>query len=123
MIKTFVLVLIACVFGGTGHVLLAKGMKMVGDMTEARSDQLGTMVASALTSPWVLLGVAFQASFFAMYLTLLSRAEVSKILPMTAIDYIVVVFLAQMVLGEAVTSARWVGVALIVVGVTLVSRT
>jgi uncharacterized membrane protein len=81
------------------------------------------MIASALLSPWVLLGVAFQATFFAMYLTLLSRAEVSKVLPMTAIDYIVVVFLAQMVLGEAVTSARWIGVALIVVGVTLVSRT
>ncbi len=42
-----------------------------------------------------LLGVALQAAFFFMYLTLLSRADVSKILPMTAFDYIVVAVLAQ----------------------------
>ena len=43
--------------------------------------------------------------------------------PLTAVDYIVVVFLAQMLLGEIVTPARYIGVGLIVVGVTLVSRT
>lgn len=122
MVKTLVLVMIAALLGGSGHVMLAKGMKTVGDLTEAPTHHLGAMIAHALSSPWVLLGVAFQASFFAMYLTLLSRADVSKILPMTAMDYIVVVFLAQVLLAEAVTPARWVGVGLIVAGVTLVSR-
>jgi uncharacterized membrane protein len=122
MLKTLVLVMIAALLGGSGHVMLAKGMKTVGDLTEAPTHHLGGMIAHALSSPWVLLGVAFQASFFAMYLTLLSRADVSKILPMTAMDYIVVVFLAQVLLAEVVTPARWVGVGLIVAGVTLVSR-
>ena len=54
-----------------------------------------------------------------MYLTLLSRADVSKILPMTAIDYIVVAVLAQYLLGEPVTPGRWAGIGLIVVGVSL----
>ena len=58
-----------------------------------------------------------------MYLMLLSRADVSKILPMTAFDYIVVAVLAQYLLGEAVTPRRWAGIGLIVVGVFLVSRT
>jgi drug/metabolite transporter (DMT)-like permease len=122
MVKTLVLVLIAAVLGGTGHVLLAKAMKTVGDLTEAPAHRVGGMVAGALLNPWLLLGVALQASFFAMYLTLLSRADVSKILPMMAVDYIVVVLLAQAILGETVTPARWVGVALIVAGVTLVTR-
>jgi uncharacterized membrane protein len=81
------------------------------------------MVARTLSNPWVLFGVFLQAMFFAMYLMLISRADVSMILPLTAIDYIVVVFLAQAMLGEVVTGVRWVGVGLIVVGVTLVSRT
>jgi uncharacterized membrane protein len=123
MVKTLVLVLIATVLGGAGHVLLAKGMKSIGDLTEAPSSRVGAMVMRTLTSPWVLLGVLFQASFFALYLVLISRADVSQILPLTAIDYIVVVFLAQMLLGEVVTPIRWVGVGFIAVGVTLVSRT
>jgi uncharacterized membrane protein len=58
-----------------------------------------------------------------MYLTLLSRADVSQILPMTALDYIVVALLAQVILAEPVTGARWAGILLIVIGVALVSRT
>jgi len=97
VIKTLVLVLIAAVLGG--------------------------MVKRAATNPWLLFGVLLQATFFFMYLVLLSRADVSKILPMTALDYIVVALLAQLMLAEVVTGARWAGIGLIVIGVFLVSRT
>ncbi len=123
MPKTFVLVLIAAVIGGTGHVMLSKGMKTVGDLTEAPAFLLGGMVGRAVSSPWLLLGVTLQATFFFMYLTLLSRASVSQVLPMTAIDYIVVALLAQLLLAETVTPARWAGIGFIVVGVFLVART
>ena len=123
MLKTFVLVLIAAVIGGTGHVMLSKGMKTVGDLTEAPSSMWGWMVGRAVSNPWVLLGVALQATFFFLYLTLLSRAHVSQVLPMTAIDYIVVALLAQLLLAEAVTPVRWAGIGFIVAGVFLVSRT
>jgi uncharacterized membrane protein len=123
VIKTLVLVLIAGLLGGTGHVMLSKGMKTIGDLTEAEAAAVGGMVGRAVTNPWVLLGVVLQACFFFMYLTLLSRADVSKILPMTAFDYIVVALLAQLVLAEPVTPARWTGIGLIVFGVFMVSRT
>ena len=121
--KTLVLVLIATVFGGTGHVLLSKGMRSVGDLTEAPAAHVGGMVARAVSNPWLLLGVALQASFFFLYLTLLSRADVSKVLPMTAFDYIVVAVLAHLLLAESITPARWTGIGFIVAGVALVSRT
>jgi drug/metabolite transporter (DMT)-like permease len=123
VIKTLVLVLIAGLLGGSGHVLLAKGMKTIGDLTEAPTSVVASMVSRTLTNPWVLLGVLLQAGFFFMYLTLLSRADVSKILPMTAFDYIVVALLAQVLLAEPVTAARWTGIAFIVFGVFMVSRT
>jgi uncharacterized membrane protein len=122
VIKTLVLVLIAGMLGGSGHVLLAKGMKTIGDLTEAPASVVSDMVGRTLTNPWVLLGVGLQAAFFFMYLTLLSRADVSKILPMTAFDYIVVALLAQLFLAEPVTPARWTGIAFIVLGVFMVSR-
>jgi len=123
MPKTLVLVLIATLIGGTGHVLLSKGMRSVGDLTEAPALRLGAMVAAALTSPWLLLGVALQAAFFVMYLTLLSRAPVTQVLPLTAVDYIVVALVARLLLAEAVTPTRWAGILLVVAGVFLVSRT
>jgi drug/metabolite transporter (DMT)-like permease len=123
VIKTLVLVLIAGLLGGTGHVMLSKGMKTIGDLTEAEASAVGGMIGRVISNPWVLLGVALQAGFFFMYLTLLSRADVSKILPMTAFDYIVVALLAQLVLAEPVTPARWTGIGFIVLGVFMVSRT
>lgn len=123
MLKTFVLVLIAAIIGGTGHVMLSKGMKTVGDLTEAPAGKLGGMIGRALANPWLLLGVALQATFFAMYLTLLSRADVSQVLPMMAVDYVVVALLAQALLAEVVTPARWAGIGFVVIGVALVSRT
>jgi drug/metabolite transporter (DMT)-like permease len=123
MLKTFLLVLVAALVGGTGHVMLSKGMKTVGDLTEAPGSMLGGMLARAMSSPWLLLGVTLQAAFFVLYLTLLSRANVSQVLPMTALDYVVVAVLAQLLLAETLTPARWLGIGFIVVGVVLVSRT
>ncbi|HYS17410.1 MAG TPA: EamA family transporter [Candidatus Binatia bacterium] len=123
MLKTLILVLVAALIGGTGHVLLSKGMRTVGDLTEAPAALVGAMIARAAANPWLLLGVALQAAFFLMYLTLLSRAQVSQVLPMTALDYVVVALLARLLLAEAVTPTRWAGIALIVVGVFLVART
>ncbi len=123
MIKTLIIVLIAALLGGTGHVFLAKGMRPVGDLTEASSAQVGGMAMRAISNPWLIFGVVLQASFFFIYLLLLSREDVSLVLPLTAIDYIVVAVLAQYMLGEAVTVVRWAGMGLIVGGVALLSRT
>ena len=97
-------------------------MRPVGDLTEAPRGRIGAMVARAVANPWLILGVVLQASFFFIYLTLLSRADVSLVLPLTAVDYVVVTILAQYVLGEVVTPIRWAGVDLIVAGVGLLSR-
>src|SRR5262245_35870492 len=109
MLKTLLLVLVAVILGGAGHVLLAKGIKPVGDLTEAPSGRLAGMVARVLSNQWVIVGVVLQAVFFFLYLLLLSRADVSQLLPLTALDYIVVALLAQWMLGEIVTPVRWAG--------------
>ena len=123
MLKTFVLVVIAVVISGAGHVMLSKGMRSVGDLTDSAAGRLPPMVWSAVSNPWVLVGVALQACFFFMYLALLSRTEVSQLLPLTALDYIVVALLASVILAEPITPARWTGIGFIVLGVVLVSRT
>lgn len=123
MAKDLALALLATLVGSVGHVLLAKGMKTAGGLTDAPAGHLAAMLARVTGTPWVPLGVVLQAVFFFIYLALLSRAEVSWVLPVTAAGYVVVALLAQLLLAEAVTPARWLGIALIVAGVALVSRT
>jgi drug/metabolite transporter (DMT)-like permease len=123
MLKTLLLVVVAATLAALGHVMLSKGMKTIGDMTEVPSGRLAAMLGRTVSNPWVLFGVLFQASFFFLYLTLLSRADVSLVLPLTAVDYIVVALLAHALLGEVVTAARWAGIAFIIVGVALISKT
>src|SRR5881296_3497481 len=114
MATTLLWVAIASLVGGVGHVILAKGMKVVGTAT------VGSPVARTLSNPWVLLGVALQAAFFFIYMALLSREDVSKVLPLTTLNYIIV---ALLLLAEPVTPLRWTGIGFIVLGVFLVSRT
>ena len=117
MLSTLLWVGIASLLGGLGHVILAKGMKVVG------SEIGGSPIGRTLSNPWVLLGVALQAAFFFIYMALLSREDVSKVLPLTTLNYIIVAFLAQFLLAEPVTPLRWTGIGFIVLGVFLVGRT
>jgi uncharacterized membrane protein len=117
MTSTLLWVGIASLLGGLGHVILAKGMKVVGAAGG------GSAVARTLSNPWVLLGVALQAAFFFIYMALLSREDVSKVLPLTTLNYIIVALLAQLMLAEPVTPVRWTGIGFIVLGVYLVART
>jgi drug/metabolite transporter (DMT)-like permease len=117
MSSTLALVVIASLLGALGHVVLAKGMKLVGSGTA------GSALERTVSNPWVLFGVVLQAAFFFMYMALLSREDVSKILPLTAMSYVVVGFLAHVILAEPVTPMRWTGIGFIVLGVVLVGRT
>ena len=117
MSRTLLWVGIASFLGGLGHVILAKGMKLVGAATA------GSALVRTVSNPWVLLGVALQAAFFFIYMALLAREDVSKVLPLTTLNYIIVALLAQLRPAEPVTSVRWTGIGFIVLGVYLVSRT
>jgi uncharacterized membrane protein len=117
MSRMLVWVGIASFLGGLGHVILSKGMKIVGAASS------GSAFVRTVSNPWVLLGVALQAAFFFIYTSLLAREDVSKVLPLTTVNYIIVALLAQLMLGELVTPVRWTGIGFIVLGVYLVSRT
>ena len=117
MTTTLLWVGVASLVGGIGHIILAKGMKVVG------AAAAGSPLARTLSNPRVILGVALQATFFFIYMALLSREDVSKVLPLTTLNYIIVAVLAQLLLAEPVTALRWTGIGFIVLGVLLVGRT
>jgi drug/metabolite transporter (DMT)-like permease len=122
MLKTVILVTIAGLIGGIGHVMLSAGMRTVGDLTESAAGGRASMVWAAVSHPWVLGGVFLQATFFFLYLVLLSREDLTVVLPMTAISYVAIALGAQVFLAEALTPIRWAGIGFILIGVALISQ-
>lgn len=101
----------------TGDALLAHGMKHVGAIDIHHVPE----VLSSLANPFVIAGIVVLLVFMYSYMTALSFADLSYVLPATAVSYVVMVLLSIFWLHEQVRLQRWAGVALIVIGVGFVA--
>jgi drug/metabolite transporter (DMT)-like permease len=118
----FVLILIIGLFlEAIGVVLLSRGLKEVGEMERVSVSEIIRLVKAGATHPKILLGVAFEASFFGILMFLLSRADVSLVWPLTSLGFVITALAAKFYLHEQVSGMRWAGVVLIVLGAGLVS--
>lgn len=104
-----------------GDIFLRQGMERIAVRLDLAS--LGAAFAQTVASGLIWLGIACLLTSFVIYLMLLSWADYSYVLPASSFGYGVVALLAVLVLGESVTPGRWLGVALICLGVGLVGRT
>jgi len=101
-----------------GDTCLARGMKDFGPVS---IHNLGSLLL-AVANPWVITGILLLLCFFASYLTALSWADLSFVLPSTALGYVVVALLSRFWLHEHISPFRWAGILLIVAGVGFVTR-
>lgn len=107
---------IACC-NGFGDVMLKRGMLDVGTIDLGRWQHVFT----AFLNPWIILGIFCLAGFFYAYLTALSWADLTYVLPATALGYVVTALLSRYFLQEHISIWRWSGVLLISAGVGLVT--
>jgi drug/metabolite transporter (DMT)-like permease len=77
----------------------------------------------ALLSPWVLLGILLLAVWTLSRVTLLSWADLSFVLPVTSIGYVLNAVIGFAVLGEHISWQRWIGTAFILSGTILTAAT
>lgn len=118
--KNFIPLLLIVLFEVTGNSFLSHGMHMVGEVSATDLSSLLATVVRALTNPWVVLGVILLIGYFLSFLAALSRLELSYVLPMTAVGYVITTLVAWKCLGEAISPSRWLGTALIGAGTILV---
>jgi uncharacterized membrane protein len=76
---------------------------------------------TVLFRPTVTLGVLLLILWLASRMALLSWADLSYVLPVTSIGYVLVALAGRVLLHEQITTKRWAGIALIMAGVALVS--
>jgi uncharacterized membrane protein len=120
--KTLLMVLTMVVCANVGDLLLKRGMTEIGAVrfTEARLIHVFQMT---VTSGTIWLGILFLLGFTASYMTVLSWADYSYVMPAGAFGYAILTLLAVVFLHERVSLERWLGVLLICVGVLLVGQT
>lgn len=112
------LILIAVMLtASVGDSLLSRGMAQVGAVD---MHHLG-LLWHALFNPSVDLGILLLIGFFASYMTALSWADLTFVMPATAFGYVVVAFLARYWRHEHLSAYRWAGILLIVCAVGFVA--
>jgi uncharacterized membrane protein len=121
MTKILVVLVLALVVEAVGVVFLSKGLKQIGEVQAINAREIGRIIGKGAANPNVLLGVALEAAFFGALLYLLSQRDVSLIWPLTSLGFVITAIAAKFLLQEQVSGLRWAGVALIVIGATLVS--
>ncbi len=113
----FLLVMIA---GTAGELCMARAMKTVGEVTDFRPRALVGVARRALSVPWTWIGLGLMTLAFFALLAVLAIENVSFVVPVTALSYAVGALGGRVFLHERVTPARWAGVLLVCIGVTLV---
>ncbi len=122
-IRTLVVLALAILANGAGNLSLSHGMKAVGPPGTWTLPGLWAVLGTALSSAPVIAGGLLLLMFFVLFLSLLSWADLSYVLPMISSCFIVSALLGHLVLGEQVSHVRWAGIALVSIGVLLVGRT
>ena len=117
--RTFLLVLAVTILDCLGNLSLAWGMKHA-------AVQVGLSPAGYLRdmlNPFVALGIALLILWLLTRMALLSWADLSFVLPVTALGYFLAAVAGRVFLNEPISRAQWLGTLLIFAGTALVGST
>jgi uncharacterized membrane protein len=102
-----------------GNTCLSHGMQQVGRIISASPlDYI-----RALINPWVLIGICILVVWMISDLALLSRADLSFVLPVTASSYVLIAIAGHFFLRDRISWEHWIGIILITGGVILAEET
>ncbi len=118
-IRAYRLLIMVLLLKPFGNLSLAWGMRHFSQVLSANP----FLYARAMLNPYVALGVLMLAGGLLMRMALLSLADLSFVLPLTATGYILSTLLGKFFLSENVSAWRWLGTLLIFLGTAIVAST
>jgi drug/metabolite transporter (DMT)-like permease len=112
-VKSWICAAVVVASNVSGNFFLKAGMP---------ADLIGPLdYIAVLFRPIVALGVVLLILWLTSRMTLLSWADLSYVLPVTSINYVLVALAGALLLHEHISARRWAGISLIMAGVALVS--
>ena len=119
VLRAYSLLLAFLALRAFGNLFLAWGTKHLSGALSVDPLPYGR----ALLDPFVALAIAMLILALLVRMALLSLADLSFVLPMTAVGYVISALFGKLFLHEKVSPQRWLGVALIFAGVAMVGST
>src|SRR5258708_18514164 len=113
----YLILLAVMLTASVGDTLLSHGMSQIGPVDFHHLDLLW----HALFNPFVAFGIILLIGFFVSYMTALSWADLTFVMPATAFGYVVIALLSRFWLHEHLSIYRWAGIVLIVCAVGFVA--
>jgi drug/metabolite transporter (DMT)-like permease len=105
--------------GTGGELCVTRAMKMVGEVKDFHPGAVVAVITRAFRVSWMWIGLTLMGIAFFSLLLVLSRENVSLVVPVTALSYAVGALGGKFFLGEQVTRRRWAGVLLVCIGVAV----
>ncbi|MGF1449618.1 MAG: DMT family transporter [Opitutales bacterium] len=115
---SIVIIVTSIAISSTAHVVLKRGMQA---KSETADGLLGTLLAVA-QNPWVLTGMCLHVLALGVWLAALKRVDITFAYPFLALGYVLVALMGVLWLGESLGTTRLAGMAIIVVGIVVLSR-
>ena len=119
LLKTYFVLVFFLALKAAGNSAMAWGMKQIPE----RMSMNPALYLRAMLNPFVAMGVIALILALLTRIALFSLADLSFVLPVTAVGYVIAVFLGKVFLHETVTHQRWLGTLLIFAGAALVGST
>lgn len=118
---TIVIILISVLLNCAAQLGMKKGMMVVGELTGGISGIFAAF-PSMITNGYLWLSAFCYVVSIGLWLVVLSKVDVSYAYPFLSIGYVLSAIVGHFVFGEAVTPIRIAGIAVICIGVILISR-
>jgi drug/metabolite transporter (DMT)-like permease len=119
-VREVVLFLFIVVAGTAGELCVSRAMKGVGEVHDFSPKSILCFVVQSFRMPWMWAGIALMSLGFFSLLAILSFRQVSFVVPVSALSYAVGALGAKAFLGERISRNRWIGIAMVCLGVTIV---
>jgi len=119
--SSFAVIFFSVSMNALAQIALRKAMLTLGALPSM--DQPITLIWTVMSNVYLLCGLSLYLISIGSWLTVLSSTQVSVAYPMLSIGYVIAAVFSFLLLGEAMSLTRLLGIAVICLGVILISRT
>lgn len=121
-LHTFSIIFAGVLLNSAAQLMLKAGARTLGTVAMGSGASLTAAAWNAATQPWIVLGLVCYLVSAGLWILALTRVDVTVAYPMLSMGYVIAALLAWQFFGESLNPTRVMGIAIILVGVVVLSR-
>jgi len=117
----YALIAVTIAFTVAGQLLVKYGTLQLGAFPKSLTGAL-PFITSALTNIWIIAGLGCAVAAALAWIGAVSLSDISVAYPFMALAIVLVLALSSLLFDERISTLRWVGVAVVALGIWIASR-